>query len=133
MSSSSKDECSICENSFDDKDDLVITECLHTFHRACAKERLDSKKRTDCHICHRDSALGDALRRESATTSKICTICEEAWFQKEDLVMTSCHHVFHRDCAQKRLDTRKKTDCHVCHKDFALRDALLRQVTFIEY
>jgi Ring finger domain/RING-type zinc-finger len=132
MSSSIKDECSICERPIDVKEDLVITDCLHIFHRDCAQKRVDERNRTDCHICHKDSALAEALR-EPATTNKICTICEEVWFQKEDLVMTSCHHVFHRDCAQKRLDTRKKTDCHVCHKDFALRDALLRQVTFIEY
>ncbi len=132
MSSSSKDECSICESPFDAKDDLVITECLHTFHRACAQKRVDERKRTDCHICHKDSALDEALRREPATTNKICSICEDAWYPKEDLVMTSCHHVFHRACAQKRLDARKKTDCHTCHKDLALRDALLRQVTLID-
>jgi hypothetical protein len=133
MSSSNKEECSICECCFDAKDELVITECFHTFHRTCAQKRVDERKKTNCHICHKDSVLGEALGRESAMIHKICTICEEAWYPQEGLVMTSCYHVFHCACAQNRLNTRKKTDCRTCGKASALGDALHGQVKFIEY
>ncbi len=133
MSSSNKEECSICECCFAAEDELVITECFHTFHRTCAQKRVDERKKTNCHICHKDSELGEALGRKSAAINKTCTICEEAWYPQEDLVMTSCYHVFHRACAQNRLDTRKKTNCRTCDKPSALGDALLRQVTSIEY
>ena len=65
MFSSVNDECSICENPLNEIDDLITTNCNHTFHRACAQERFDKKKRTDCHFCHKESALGDALGEKS--------------------------------------------------------------------
>ncbi|CAF1027702.1 unnamed protein product, partial [Rotaria sordida] len=124
MSSLMIKECSLCESELNETDDLVITNCNHTFHRRCAQERLDEKKRSDCHICHQDSALGDALSRLNIINQGECSICESLWNSKDDLVITDCNHTFHYGCAQDRLDKRGRTDCHVCHKESALGNAL---------
>ena len=124
MSSSNRSECSICENELKETDDLVITDCNHRFHHLCAQERLDNKKKSDCHICRQESALGDALARLKVTSEGECSICECRWTPKDDLVTTDCNHTFHYDCAQNRLDTKGRADCHVCRLDKALGKAL---------
>lgn len=117
-------ECSICETKFDENDDLVTTDCNHIFHRVCAQDRLDGNKRSDCHYCHQESAMGDALSRLSMTNEGECSICEHAWTSEDDLVTTECNHTFHYTCAQKRLDTNNRADCHYCHNETTLGDAL---------
>ncbi|CAF3387332.1 unnamed protein product, partial [Rotaria sp. Silwood2] len=124
MTSLTLKECSICENKLNETDDLVITDCNHIFHRNCAQERLNMKKKSDCHFCHQESALGNALSRLQINKEGECSICESLWNSADDLVTTDCHHTFHYICAQDRLNKRGRTDCHVCHKDSALGNAL---------
>lgn len=54
-------ECSLCELSLNEKDDIVITECKHQFHRTCAQDRLLKKNRSDCFLCSKASALRKAI------------------------------------------------------------------------
>jgi hypothetical protein len=67
MSSLKTKECSICEEPLDGNDEEVTTECSHTFHRTCAQDRIDKKNRTDCHVCHIESALDKALHQIKAS------------------------------------------------------------------
>jgi hypothetical protein len=124
MSSSTKKECTICEDELNETDDLVTTNCNHTFHRHCAQDRLDTKNKSDCYVCRQESALGEALSRLKIISKGECSICEGLWTLKDDLIITDCNHTFHYDCAQDRLNKKKRTDCHVCHKDSALGNAL---------
>ena len=65
MSSYAPDQCSICRTSLNSKEfDEITTSCGHTFHRECAQKRLDRYNKTDCQVCRRDRALGDALSRQ---------------------------------------------------------------------
>ena len=116
-----EDECIICEKVFKLEEDVLITSCRHTFHRACAENRLNKTNKSDCRVCQRPAALADALLPNQPTVERECLICEEPL---NHLVTTSCHHTFHRACARNRLDEEKQTDCHVCHKDAALANAL---------
>ena len=72
MSSRTLLECSICEISFDEGDEVVITKCNHKFHRKCAQDRLLTRKRSDCHRCARASVLGEALNqyRNASSTDR---------------------------------------------------------------
>ncbi|CAF2870748.1 unnamed protein product [Rotaria sp. Silwood2] len=63
-------ECSICENKLNETDSLWITDCNHIFHRTCAQDLLNKRGRTHCYFCHRKSALGDILFRNTTTTIK---------------------------------------------------------------
>ncbi|CAF5176628.1 unnamed protein product, partial [Rotaria magnacalcarata] len=117
-------ECSICEKELNEVDDLVTTDCDHTFHRQCAQERLDTKNRTDCRACGQDSALGDALARLKIVSEGECSICERLWTLEDDLVTTDCNHTFHYACAQERLNKTNKVDCRSCHQESALGNAL---------
>ncbi|CAM2729614.1 unnamed protein product, partial [Rotaria socialis] len=76
-------ECLICERELDKADDLVTTDCDHTFHL---------------------SALGDALARLKIVSEGECSICESLWTLEDDLVTTECDHTFHYACAQDRLN-----------------------------
>ena len=69
MSSRALLECSICEISFDEGDEIVITKCNHRFHLKCAQERLKMKKRSDCHRCSKQLALGEALNQYQTVSS----------------------------------------------------------------
>ncbi|CAF1051281.1 unnamed protein product [Rotaria sp. Silwood1] len=131
-------ECSICESLWTSEDDLVITDCNHTFHYICAQDRLDKKGRTDCHFCHQDSALGNALSLKNLAKRGECSICENEWNWNDDIITTSCNHTFHRSCAQDRFDRRGRTDCHFCHQDSNLGIILSRNTpttikTFTEH
>ncbi|UJR12851.1 hypothetical protein I4U23_017025 [Adineta vaga] len=54
-----------------------------------------------------------------------CSICKNSLnSEKLDEITTSCGHTFHRECAQKRLDKFKKTNCQVCRRENTLGDAL---------
>ncbi|CAF1243474.1 unnamed protein product [Rotaria sordida] len=68
MSSFVTAECPICEEPLGKNDEVVITECGHTFHRACAQERVNKKKKTDCRVCQKESALANALYQNQTTT-----------------------------------------------------------------
>ncbi|CAF4897659.1 unnamed protein product, partial [Rotaria socialis] len=63
-----KNECHICEGELTATDDVILTECHHTFHRSCAQKRLDTRNKSDCPICHQQSAITNALSRDTATT-----------------------------------------------------------------
>jgi hypothetical protein len=65
-----KGECSICEEEWNWKDDIITTKCNHTFHRRCAQDRLDKKNKTDCRFCHQPSAFNNILFRNTTTTIK---------------------------------------------------------------
>ncbi|CAF3207625.1 unnamed protein product [Rotaria sp. Silwood2] len=67
MTSSTYDKCHIGENEFRDIDDVIITECKHTFHRHCAQKYLDTKDESNCYVCHQVSAISDALSRAMKT------------------------------------------------------------------
>ncbi|CAF3858744.1 unnamed protein product, partial [Rotaria sp. Silwood1] len=67
MSSSTYDQCHMCEDELGDTDDVIITECNHKFHRHCAQKRFDTKHKSDCYVCHKDSAISDALSRVMKT------------------------------------------------------------------
>ncbi|CAF4585938.1 unnamed protein product [Rotaria socialis] len=125
----SEGECSICESLWTLEDDLVTTECDHTFHYACAQDRLNKTNKTDCRSCHQESALGNALALKNLTKQGECSICELEWNWKDDVVTTICKHTFHRHCAQERLDERNRADCRSCGKESALRDALSKNTT----
>ncbi|CAF2763575.1 unnamed protein product [Rotaria sp. Silwood2] len=129
MSSLKINECSICENELNETDDLVTTNCNHKFHCRCAQDRLDKKNRTDCHFCHQDSALGNALALKNLAKKGECSICESEWNWKHDIVITNCNHTFHRRCAQDRFDRRGRTDCHFCHQDSDLKIILSQNTT----
>ncbi|CAF3617331.1 unnamed protein product [Rotaria socialis] len=68
MSLLTKSECHICEGELTATDDVILTECHHTFHRSCAQKRLDTRNKSDCPICHQQSAITNALSRDTATT-----------------------------------------------------------------
>ncbi|CAF3050148.1 unnamed protein product, partial [Rotaria sp. Silwood2] len=142
--------CSICENKLNETDSLVITDCNNIFHRNCAQERPNMKNISDCHFCHQDSALGNALSRlqigkegecsiysalgnalylKDLTRKGECSICEDSWNRNDDVVITTCNHTFHRTCAQDRLNKRGRTHCHFCHRKSALGDILFRNTT----
>lgn len=125
MSASQIEECSICEEQFNDNDDLVTTTCNHKFHRTCAEKRVKNRNKSDCRVCKQPSALVDALRPNETNIRDRCSICKEAFNPKLELVTTSCHHTFHRTCAKNRLEKRNKSDCRVCKQPSALADALL--------
>ncbi|CAF1683493.1 unnamed protein product, partial [Adineta ricciae] len=68
MSSYAPDQCSICRTSLNSKEfDEITTSCGHTFHRECAQKRLERYNKTDCQVCRRERALGDALSRQKIT------------------------------------------------------------------
>ena len=46
---------------------------------------------------------------------------------EDDLVVTSCRHKFHRQCAENRINQTNKTDCRVCRAHDALTEALQRE------
>jgi hypothetical protein len=127
--STRKDECSICEGELNETDDVVTTNCNHTFHYDCAQDRLDKKKRADCRVCHKASALGNALALKNSTRKGECSICEYEWNSRDDVVTANCNHTFHRRCAQDRLDKKNKTDCHSCHQSLAFDNILSRNTT----
>ena len=41
----------------------VTTECGHTFHFQCAKDRVIKEKKSSCPNCRKPSVLGEALAR----------------------------------------------------------------------
>lgn len=116
--------CSICKNPLDPKDDLVTTECRHTYHRSCAQHRYDDRQKTNCRVCGMESALGKTLDRDISTTEAKCPICEKYLGEKEESITTTCGHSYHRTCAQHRYDSRQKTNCRVCGKDSVVGEAL---------
>lgn len=61
MSSSTRTKCSICENVLDEKDHIVTTDCQHTFHLACAENRLDAQQKSDCRVSFKESAPANAI------------------------------------------------------------------------
>ncbi|CAF2147898.1 unnamed protein product [Rotaria magnacalcarata] len=68
MSSLAKSECRICEGELTATDDVILTECHHTFHRSCAQKRLDTRNKSDCPVCHQQSTVANALSRDTAAT-----------------------------------------------------------------
>ncbi|CAF0936714.1 unnamed protein product [Rotaria sordida] len=67
MSSLTNNECFICKNELRNTDVVVITDCNHTFHRNCAQECLDTRKKSDCPVCNQESAVVNALSRDMPT------------------------------------------------------------------
>lgn len=67
MSSLKNKECFICENELREIDDVIITDCEHTFHRNCAQNHLDTTQKSNCPICHEDSAVFKALSQNVTT------------------------------------------------------------------
>ncbi|CAF3364570.1 unnamed protein product [Rotaria sp. Silwood2] len=129
MSSSKTEECPICEENLQQKEDSITTSCGHKFHRQCAEKRLRETNKSDCRVCQRPSALQDALRINEDIIENECPICEENLQKNEDLLTTSCGHVFHRQCAEERLRETNKSDCRLCQEPFALLDALRLNLT----
>jgi hypothetical protein len=39
-------------------------------------------------------------------------------------VTLSCKHIFHRECAKKRLSNNKSSDCPICQQKDALKHAI---------
>ena len=79
MSSSTRTKCSICENTLDEKDHIVTTDCQHTFHLVCAQNRLNTNK-WECKKCSIDNELSTnrcegcgALRYTPTTNSYVTT------------------------------------------------------------
>ncbi|CAM4844092.1 unnamed protein product, partial [Rotaria magnacalcarata] len=68
MSPLAKSECRICEGELTATDDVILTECHHTFHRSCAQKRLDTRNKSDCPVCHQQSTVANALSRDTAAT-----------------------------------------------------------------
>ncbi|CAF1373878.1 unnamed protein product, partial [Rotaria sp. Silwood1] len=129
MSSLNPRECLICEKEINKTDDLVTTDCGHTFHYRCAQDRLDKSDRSDCRICRRESAIGNALLRRNIPGTGECSICENSWNQKSDIIITNCCHVFHRNCAQERLNKTGRIDCRTCRRESVIEDALTQSTT----
>ena len=128
MASLTTDECSICEGPLNTNGKVITTECQHVFHRTCAQNRLKNNNRTDCYICEKSSAIADALEHDESTGNTECKICENPVNESDDVLVTDCNHVFHRACAQQRLNKSKRTDCRVCDRPSAIGDALLRDI-----
>jgi hypothetical protein len=116
--------CSICKNPLDPKDDLVTTACDRTYHRMCAQDGRNNTQKTNCHICGKESALGEALDQDATTTETQYSICGKPLDPKSNLVTTACGHPCHRTCAECRLNTRHRRDCRVCHKDLVYDEVL---------
>ncbi|CAF3410057.1 unnamed protein product [Rotaria socialis] len=110
--------CIICDQSLDVNDDLVTTECQHTFHRQCAQKRLDENERSDCRKCKKTSALGDALQRSNPVLEGYCGICDKELGRKSSTIITPCQHIFHRHCIQERYEKKKESDCLECDQKF---------------
>lgn len=58
-----------------------------------------------------------------------CPICDFSLQTNEATVKTECGHIFHRICAQKRLDEKYESDCKVCNTPSALANVLGRRET----
>ncbi|CAF3102314.1 unnamed protein product, partial [Rotaria socialis] len=116
-------ECLICERELDKADDLVTTDCdhtfhhdvvtticKHTFHRHCAQERHDERNRADCRSCGKESALRDALSRNKTTT----TMKKSMETKSDDSVRADTHVA----SVAKTEDTMKKKEnmwqCDAC-------------------
>lgn len=128
MASLVTEECSICARPLNKNDKVIITDCQHAFHRSCAQDRVDEKNRTDCYTCEKPLAIADTLEHDESTGNEECKICEEPMNESDDILVTECNHVFHRTCAQQRMNKSKRTDCRVCDKASAIGDALLRDI-----
>lgn len=128
MASPVIDECPICENTIGAQETILTTDCQHVFHRACAVERMEKKNRTDCYQCEKPSAIADALERQQSKRDTQCKICENSLKNNDDVVITSCQHVFHRTCALERLNKNRQTKCCRCGEASAIVDALLRDI-----
>lgn len=76
MASSINQKCVICNKSLgkDDKPELT-TECDHTFHLKCVSKRFYKKQKMRCKVCHKESALANAL---------------ELWKQEQTMSRESC-------------------------------------------
>ncbi|CAF1612005.1 unnamed protein product, partial [Adineta ricciae] len=71
MSSCAPKQCSICRSPLNTGElDEITTSCGHTFHRKCAQKRLDRYNKTDCQVCRRERALGDALSKQKTMPPK---------------------------------------------------------------
>jgi hypothetical protein len=88
MSSMKNKDCFICENELRETDDVVITDCNHTFHRNCAQERLDTRQKSNCPICQEDLAVIKALSRD--VTTNITKSMEERDEPQEDVRCFFC-------------------------------------------
>ena len=69
------------------------------------------------------------FQMSSMVTTEECYICETELKNTDDVLRTDCNHLFHRDCAQKRLETRQKSNCPVCHRDAAITNSLNQKTT----
>ena len=116
-------ECGICEKSINDKD-LLVTDCQHNFHHSCADKRMRENQRVDCRTCQKEAALGCALLRELMKKNDECKICEKRL--DGDLILTECQHLFHRACADVRVNQNNRAECRVCGKKSVLGEALNR-------
>jgi transcription elongation factor Elf1 len=107
----------ICGKSLGEKDDLIMTRCGHIYHRICAQDRHDNRQKTDCRVCGKESAFGEALDRDMGMTEAQCSICGKSLNMKDDLTTTACGHTCHRTYAEYRPNTMHTIDCRVCYKD----------------
>lgn len=125
-------KCSICGMSLDEKPNLITTSCQHTFHLSCAENRVYQRNRPECRVCNKLMALADALNHSRPKPGQECSICERPTEEEEELIVTSCHHTFHRTCAENRLNEKNKSDCRACQKPNAIADALRPTTVNIE-
>jgi hypothetical protein len=73
MASARKKKCVICDKSLGTNDNPELTtECDHTFHVTCVMNRL-VKKKMDCKVCRKESALADALEAYKVTWKRLLT------------------------------------------------------------
>ncbi|BFZ53879.1 E3 ubiquitin-protein ligase bre1 [Savitreella phatthalungensis] len=68
-----------------------------------------------------NSAAGmDADQLQVYRSMALCSVCNLRW---KDTTITSCGHVFCRDCVDKRIETRQRR-CPNCNKGFGANDVL---------
>jgi hypothetical protein len=54
-----------------------------------------------------------------------CSICQKSLGKNnKSEVTTTCHHTFHRECAEQQLIKSKSNDCPKCNKKSALEHVL---------
>jgi hypothetical protein len=68
-SSSTENECFICESLLQPNEETITTECNHTFHLSCAQKRVDEKRKSDCRVCMKELAIANALTKHQTTTT----------------------------------------------------------------
>jgi hypothetical protein len=89
------EKCAICDKILgkNDKEELLVTQCGHTFHLICVRRRLNKKKTMNCKVkdCHKESALMHALNEYEADMWK--RVSREGKNQIQSRKYASCFHL----------------------------------------